>query len=376
MRTKDLKDARKDPRPAKATTATLALSDITSGVSFSGHERDCLFLNRGGTSFGDLSGVSGLDDPSDGRNLAVWDYDRDGWPDIATTNLNTPTLRIYHNDLGSLLPQDDHRILAIRFVGGNRAGKVSRKVSARDGYGARVTVAVGETKLVREHRAGEGFAVQNSDTMIVGLGKQDTVDSVTVRWPSGQKQTIERVAAGSLLTVYEDPEQAPKREAFVTSSYQRAKAPPTKLLPRPRPAPDFGPRSLDLGRDAAGKAPLRLYVTMATWCAPCAREVSALQRVRAAMPESEVAMLAIPVDPQDHGGKLDAFVAAQRPPYKVLREASAADVTKVLEIVKGELLADGLPAAIVTDAEGHVLRVQFGAPTISELRALLARVRP
>ena len=293
MRTKDLKDARREPKPQRATTATLSLSDITSGVSFSGHERDCLFVNRGG-KFGDLSGVSGLDDPSDGRNLAVWDYDRDGWPDIATTNLNTPTLRLYHNDVGQVLSQDDHQFVALRFVGGNRSSKASRKLSPRDGYGARVVLAVGGTKLVREHRAGEGFAVQNSDTMLVGLGKADKVDVIELRWPSGQKQTVENVAAGSLVTLYEDPPAG--KSAAVTSSYRRAKAPRTKLAPMPLPTPDFGPRSLDLGKDRAQKARLRLYVTMATWCGPCVREIAILNRLRAALPASDVAMLAIPVD--------------------------------------------------------------------------------
>ena len=372
MRTKDLKDARKEPKPQRATTATLSLSDITSGVSFSGHERDCLFVNRGGKSFGDLSGVSGLDDPSDGRNLAVWDYDRDGWPDIATTNLNTPTLRLYHNDLGGVLSQDDHEFVALRFVGGNKASKSSRKFSPRDGYGARVTLAASGAKLVREHRAGEGFAVQNSDTMLVGLGKADKVDSLTVRWPSGQKQTIEGVAAGSLVTLYEDPPAG--KDAAVTTPYKRAKAAPIKLPPRPLPVPDFGSRVLDLGKDKAGKAPLRLYLTMATWCGPCAREVPVLNRLRAALPAADVAMLAIPVDAEDKADKLGAFMAEQKPPYTLLDDVSQGDVAKVKEMIKGEMLGDGLPAAIVTDADGRVLRIQFGAPTVSQLRELSARV--
>jgi thiol-disulfide isomerase/thioredoxin len=371
VRTKDLKDARNE-KVSKGQAQTLALSDITSGVSFSGHERDCLFVNRAGKSFGDLSGVSGLDDPSDGRNLAVWDFDRDGWPDIATTNLNTPTLRMYHNDLASVVVPEEHNFVAIRFVGGNTTSKPSRKFSPRDGYGARVVVEAGGEKLVREHHAGEGFAVQNSDTMLVGIGKATKVDKLQIRWPSGQKQTVEGIDAGTLVTLYEDPPAG--KDAAVKSAYKRKKG-ELKLGPMPLPVPDFGPRTLDLGKDKAGKAPLRLYLTMATWCGPCAREVPTLKRLRAALPEADVAMLAIPVDREDTQEKLASFMAEHKPPYALIGDVAAADVTKVKEMIKAEMLQDGLPAAILTDAEGHVVRIQFGAPTVSQLRELVARVK-
>ena len=60
------------------------------GVSFSGNERDHLYINVDGERFHDLAGVSGLDDPGDGRSFAVLDYDRDGWPDMAVVSANAP----------------------------------------------------------------------------------------------------------------------------------------------------------------------------------------------------------------------------------------------------------------------------------------------
>ena len=50
--------------------------------SFSGHERNCLFLNQAGTRFKDVSAISGVDNVADGRAFAVWDYDHDGWFDL------------------------------------------------------------------------------------------------------------------------------------------------------------------------------------------------------------------------------------------------------------------------------------------------------
>ena len=40
---------------------------LKSGRSLSGHERNHLFVNQGGQQFKDLSILSGLDNPADGR---------------------------------------------------------------------------------------------------------------------------------------------------------------------------------------------------------------------------------------------------------------------------------------------------------------------
>ena len=64
--------------------------------SLSGHERNKLYLNDGnGSNFSDQSGLSGLDDESDGRAFAVFDYDRDGWSDIVSVNAMNPLTRLF-----------------------------------------------------------------------------------------------------------------------------------------------------------------------------------------------------------------------------------------------------------------------------------------
>ena len=59
---------------------------LEKGWSFSGFERDKLFLNRGDGSYLDLSGVSGADSVTDGRGVAFGDFDNDGWEDLFTVN--------------------------------------------------------------------------------------------------------------------------------------------------------------------------------------------------------------------------------------------------------------------------------------------------
>ncbi len=68
-------------------------------VSLSGGERNHLFLSDRGRHFDDVSGVSGLDTPGDSRSFAVFDYDRDGWQDVALVNTNAPFLNLSRNEI-------------------------------------------------------------------------------------------------------------------------------------------------------------------------------------------------------------------------------------------------------------------------------------
>mgnify|MGYP001121495286 CR=1 FL=1 len=59
------------------------------GFSFSGYERDPLFLNLGNRKFVDISGCSGIDSVSDGRAGVFADFDNDGDLDLFVGNGNT-----------------------------------------------------------------------------------------------------------------------------------------------------------------------------------------------------------------------------------------------------------------------------------------------
>jgi ASPIC/UnbV protein/VCBS repeat protein len=188
--------------------------------SLNGNERNHYFANRGGRSFVDISALSGLDNPADSRGFAVLDYDHDGWQDIALVNANQPLFNLYHNEMPSVGVTGG--MIAIRFVGGNRTAGPSREFACRDGYGARVKVDLGETKLIREHRCGDGWSTQNSATMIVGIGSHTNVASITVQWPSGKTASARAIPEGTHLTVYENRADSPSKTAFV-GAYYRAK---------------------------------------------------------------------------------------------------------------------------------------------------------
>jgi hypothetical protein len=169
--------------------------------SYSGSERNRFFLNLGGKTFADFSTLSGADDVGDSRAWVPWDMNRDGWPDIALVNANIPSLSLYRNDLGAQFPQ--RRFVAVRLEGGAHSPAPQGLFSNRDGIGARVQVEVAGVKLRRDRQCGEGFAAQNSATLLIGIGEANKADRITVRWPSRKAQHVEDVPAGTLCVFNE-----------------------------------------------------------------------------------------------------------------------------------------------------------------------------
>ena len=66
---------------------------VRAGHSYSGHERNCCFLNLPGGRFANVSQLSGFDFPEDGRAVAVCDWDGDGDQDFWVANRGAPRLR-------------------------------------------------------------------------------------------------------------------------------------------------------------------------------------------------------------------------------------------------------------------------------------------
>jgi thiol-disulfide isomerase/thioredoxin len=324
-----------------------------------------------GEQFEDISGISGLDDIADGRAFTLLDYDRDGWRDVALVNSNAPLFALYRNLIGERKAAKPAGVIGVRFVGGNATTEPSESMSNRDGYGARVYVDLVDMRLQREHRAGEGFAGQNSSTMLIGIGQKPGVESITVRWPSGTTQEIGKVPAGTLMTVYENPAQSPTGEPAVFEPYGRML--PTGSWETIRMTAS-GEERLDVVGGGESGARVVMYTTMATWCIACQEELPALERLRSEFSVDQLAMYAVPVDPEDSVSDLREWVNGNNPPYELLVELPEDRVERVMQRLNADLKIDAIPATILTDGEGRVLKTMFGEPSISEIHSLLAKL--
>lgn len=126
-------------------------------------QKTLLYRNLGNGRFADIteSAGPGFAPRRPSRGLAVGDLDGDGRPEIVIVNMNDkPTL------LKNVGPRQN--AIAITLMGMR---------SNRSAIGARCTV-----------EAGGSYFSQNSFTLYFGLGKSEKVDTLVVRWPSGETE--------------------------------------------------------------------------------------------------------------------------------------------------------------------------------------------
>ncbi|MFA6108201.1 MAG: CRTAC1 family protein [Candidatus Latescibacterota bacterium] len=159
------------------------------------HTEESLLLTNvpgpaGTRVFEDVSGRAGAWFRTRGvaRGAAAADYDNDGDLDLFVVNLDQPSV-LLRNDGGN-----DRHWLQVALRG---------TVSNRDGVGAWVTVHADGRRMLEERLTAAGYLSQSDPRLHFGLGSGGLVDSVTVRWPSGQLQTLTEVAVDQVLVVEE-----------------------------------------------------------------------------------------------------------------------------------------------------------------------------
>ena len=350
---------------------------VANGIPWSGTERNHLYFGGVPGYFMDYSGISGVDDPGDGRSFAVLDYDLDGRQDIALASPGSPRFRLLRNGIGERVGADNG-FIAVRFVGGNHSASASSDWSARDGFGTAVELDLGGIMVFREHQPESGFVGQNSSTMILGIGQHPGAVRLDVRWLSGKTQTLEDVPARKLVTVYENPDQSPTGAEFVIEDYVRNVAPgdtasddfwKTRFLPSPPLQNELALRQE--GRPLGSESGVTLIATMATWCVACVEEMPEFSALREHFSEEELTIYAVPVDPEDTEAMLDAWAAKYQPPYEIVAGIDRSEVDQVNAVTLAELRAEAVPATFLTDPEGRVLIARWGVPTISDVRRAL-----
>ncbi len=182
-------------------TWTVTESDSTDAAnwpaignrSFSGHERARLWRNDGLYTFTEQSEQAGITTTRDGRGVVTFDYDNDGDLDVFIANQNQPP-NLYQNNI-----QSKNHWLMVALEADHTTGV------NRDAVGARVTVLTSLGRQFRDRDGGNSYCGQSDPRLHFGLGTQDRVELLEVRWPDGGLQYLEDVPADQIVTVRQSP---------------------------------------------------------------------------------------------------------------------------------------------------------------------------
>jgi hypothetical protein len=131
-----------------------------------------------------------------GRGLAIGDIDNDGDTDLLLMNAGEPPV-LLRNDNGNR-----NNWLGIKLVGTK---------SNRDGIGTLVTVKAGTVRHTKQLLGGTSYCSASDLRLLFGLGNNQKIDEVDVRWPSGLTTTLKDVAINHYLTIKEEVAQPTKR---------------------------------------------------------------------------------------------------------------------------------------------------------------------
>lgn len=312
------------------------------GFSFSGYERDPLYLNTGAKKFIDISGVSGIDSITDGRAGVFADFDNDGDLDVFSTTIQNEAHLLFRNNVGQ-----DSNFLRIALEG---------KSAGRNAFGSVVRVKTSAGILTKIKSGGSGFISQHDPRLLFGLGKDQRAESIEVTWANGKVEKFPHQAiAGSTLLLKEG---SGKAESVVLGKTQLLD-PLTKAeifarglkIEIGKPLPNFALKTVNGVKSSMQKqfraGRQTLINIWATWCIPCATEMPELQKMQPRLAARGIDLIGINVDTEANA-KIKNFLLAKRIGYRNL----TGGVTAIEQIYATDELT--VPLSILVDEKGIV----------------------
>lgn len=357
---------------------------VRLGHSFSGHEKNCCYLNQRDGQFANASAVSGLDYADDGRCVVRCDWDFDGDIDLWVSNRTAPRVRFLRNEYSA----DSESKTKQNYV----AFKLAGTESNRDAIGARVIIHLGEgqgsTVLSRSVRRGEGFLGQGSSWLHFGLGEKTAISRLEVRWPNGTVEQFSSVQAGSYYTLVEGtgeakrwavPETVPQKDvanATLGSSQQNGSH---HLLSESAPLPPleymtFSGKTADATEAGSGPTLLNLW---ASWCGPCVKELSEWSKSESDFESLGLNVVALSVDGLDQPDSCDDTASRnlmERIGFNYSAGMASSRLVQLLQLANNMVYQQDhrplpVPTSLLIDADGRLAAIYKGPVSLDRLKA-------
>lgn len=319
------------------------------GFSFSGYERNGLFLNQAGEKFKDISGVSGVDSILDGRSGVMADFDNDGDLDLFQTTIQGDGHLFYRNNVG----QENNSIRLT--LQGTKSGT--------DAFGTVVRVKTPTGIQTRIKSGGNGFMAHPDGRIIIGLGSEQSAEWIEILWPSGLRERWEQVRAGSSLRIIEGEN---KNLTNLDFAYNRINLPD----PISEEESNWGLLAVEKGsslpvlkvrrlNDDGTATPTELkldgpaYINFwATFCGPCRKEMPELAALYPEFQKKGVKLIGLSLDTRPEGVRAFAKkLGVEYPVYLVDKET-------LESVFKSALFP--IPLSLTTDDSGKLDKVLLG----------------
>lgn len=160
------------------------------------------FMNNGDLTFLDKTEEWGLSLPINSNGSAYGDLNNDGYLDLVTNNVNQKAT-IYRNACREVFPENSFLKFVLKGADGNKLA-----------VGAKISVWVDNKVFCQVNTPNRGFQSSVDYSVVVGLGKYKTVDSIQVQWPNDAYTKLYNVKTNSFLRLRQSDGVCDKKEVL------------------------------------------------------------------------------------------------------------------------------------------------------------------